>query len=395
MTATEPVIRFGPWSTTLGMAAGFGLLIVLLLLGARDNRVANRLLAALILVATLRLMPYVIGYAGFYDAYPWLTFAPFDLGLATGPLLYLYVRRLVTPNLPKGWVWHFAPAAIDLAYTSWAFSLPLADKYAWNDEVHLHWIEPIEAFGALFSLAVYLVLAIRWHRAYKRWLAEQVSDQDIHRQPWIATVLAALALWLAIGLGFEIVDRFIQDLTYFDRYPSYLGFAAIVAWLGLEGWRHARHRFPSFVPVPSAPPPIAPEPAPSAPDEPPSPERTRDWSAQAAQWLARIEREGWWREPGLTLDDVARRLGTNTNYVSRALNTGEGRNFNHAINALRVAAVQAALTAGDPRALLAIALDAGFSSKASFNRVFLLHTGMTPSAWRASQDRKTSDDSAI
>jgi hypothetical protein len=48
-------------------------------------------------------MPYVIGYAGFYDAYPWLSFAPFDLGLATGPLLYLYVRRLAMPALPPRW----------------------------------------------------------------------------------------------------------------------------------------------------------------------------------------------------------------------------------------------------------------------------------------------------
>ncbi|WP_199902502.1 hypothetical protein, partial [Azospirillum sp. B4] len=64
------MIRFGPWSTMLGMAAGFGALVAILLLTARGNRTANRLLAALLGVAVLRLMPYVLGFAGFYDTYP-------------------------------------------------------------------------------------------------------------------------------------------------------------------------------------------------------------------------------------------------------------------------------------------------------------------------------------
>lgn len=387
------MIRFGSWSTTLGLAAGFGALIAMLLLLAPANRSANRLLAALLAVATLRLMPYVIGFAGFYDAYPWLTFAPFDHGLAIGPLLYLYVCRLAMPSLPPRWGWHLLPAAIDFAYNLWAFALPLAQKENWDERVHRPWIEPLESAAALVSLAIYLVAAIRFCRRYRRWLAEHVSDQDIHRQPWIGTVLAALSLWLAVGLGFEIVDRFLRDLSYFDRFPQYLAFAAIVLWLGLEGWRHAAHCFPPLVDPLPAPPrqtaAIAAEPMPPAM---PQPERTRDWSALAAEWLVRIDQAGWWREPGLTLEQVARRLGSNESYVSRAFNAGAGRNFNFAINALRVRAVQQALAANDVRSVLAIALESGFSSKASFNRVFLAHAGVSPTAWRAAHIPETAAD---
>ncbi|WP_313919099.1 AraC family transcriptional regulator [Tahibacter sp.] len=380
------MIRFGAWSTTLGLAAGFGALIAVLLLTASVNRSANRLLAALLAVATLRLMPYVIGYAGFYDAYPWLSFAPFDLGLATGPLLYLYVRRLATPALPPRWGWHFLPAALDFAYNAWAFALPIAAKERWHDDVHRPWIEPVEAAAALVSLGIYLGAAIRFSRRYRRWLAEHVSDHDVHRQPWIGTVLAALSLWLAVGVGFEIVDRFVRDLNYFDRFPQYLAFAAIVLWLGLEGWRHASHRFPPLserVTLSAATRAAA---AAASPETVPTPmEPARDWSALATQWLAEIEAAGWWREPGLTLEQVARRLGTNESYVSRAFNAGAGRNFNFAVNALRVHAVQQALASGDARGVLAIALECGFSSKASFNRVFLAHAGASPTAWKAAQ----------
>jgi AraC-like DNA-binding protein len=370
------MIRFGPWSTILGLAAGFGALIAVLLLIESQNRVANRFLAALIAVVVLRLMPYVIGFAGFYDAYPWLSFAPFDLALAIGPLLYLYVRRLATAESPPGWGWHFVPAAIDLAYKLWAFSLPLPQKTEWNDTVHVRWIDPIESLAGIVSLTIYLAAAARFRRYYQAWLVANVSDREDHRQPWIATILIALGLWLGVTLGFEVVDRFVVHLSYFSRFPQYLVFSSLILWLGLEGWRHAGHRFPVI--VARAPAPIA---------------ASRDWAAMAAAWRARIREAGWWREPGLTLSDVARRLATNETYVSRAFNEGLGLNFNAVINGFRVEAVKAALHRESVE-LLSIALDAGFSSKASFNRVFREHTGLSPTAWRAAHFQEYSGNSA-
>lgn len=366
------VIKFGAWSTTLGLAEGFGALVAVLLLTAPGNRIANRWLAALLAVAVLRLTTYVIGFAGFYDAYPWLSFAPFDLGLAIGPLLYLYVRRLSGRSPPAGWPWHFAPALLDLAYSLWAFSLPLARKATWNAQVHSPWISPLESAASIISLAIYLAAAGVAARRYQVWLTEHVSDRDAHRLPWLRTILIAMSLWLAISAGFEVFDRFIAQLTYYDRFPEFLSFAAIVTWLGLEGWRHASHAYP-----------------PMRPD--PEPARERDWSDQAAVWRDRIREEGWWREPGLTLSEVARRLGVNETYVSRAFNLGLGRNFNRLVNGLRVDAVMRELSQGRPVELLALALDCGFSSKASFNRVFRELTGLSPSAWRKAQIQEIRD----
>ncbi|WP_120523963.1 helix-turn-helix domain-containing protein [Corallococcus exercitus] len=365
------MIRFGPWSTTLGLAAGFGALVCGLLLTASGNRSANRLLAALLGVSVLRLMPYVLGFAGFYDVHPWLSFAPFNLGLATGPLLFLYVRRLVTPTLPARAWRHFVPAAVMLGYTLCAFALPLEQKLRWNDSVHEPWIAPLEAAASMLSLAAYLVATVRFHGRYQRWLVEHVSDRDSHRQPWMATVLVSLELWWTVTVGFAFVDRFLTPLSHYDRFPQYLLFAAIVLWLGLEGWRHAGHRFPQW-----------------SLDAGPVAVPDRDWAALAAGWEARIQSAGWWREPGLTLSDVARRLGTNESYASRAFNRGLGRNFNAVINAMRVAAVQQRLASGDPTPLLTMALEAGFASKASFNRSFREHTGLSPTAWRTAQQTK-------
>jgi AraC-like DNA-binding protein len=352
------------------MAAGFGTLVALLLLRAPGNRSAHRLLAALLIIAVLRLMPYVLGFAGAYDAWPWLTFAPFDLPLALGPLLYLYLLRLFAPALPPRWGWHVAAPALHLAYQLWAFALPLPRKDAWNDSVHAPWIAPLVDVAGAVSLACYLALAWRLRQRYLAFLRAHVSDVDAQRQPWISSVLAAMSLWLALSTGFDLYNYLYNKLTYYDRFPEYLAFAAIVLWLGLEGWRHAGRPFPQMVETAPAP-------------------TGRDWNGTAAAWLEQIREAGWWRQPGLTLTEVAQRLGTNETYVSRAFNVGLGQNFNAAINGLRVEAVQSGMLADPATELLALALACGFSSKASFNRVFREQTGVTPSAWRTAHRLKS------
>lgn len=46
------------------------------------------------------LTPFTIGFAGAYDAWPWLSFAPFAVPLAVGPLLYGYANALTGGRTP-------------------------------------------------------------------------------------------------------------------------------------------------------------------------------------------------------------------------------------------------------------------------------------------------------
>lgn len=97
------MIRFGSYSLVLSFGALTGATVAVALLFTKHNREANRVLAALLAVAALRLVPFIIGYAGFYDRFPWLSFAPFNLPLAIGPLLWLYVARVARGELPGRW----------------------------------------------------------------------------------------------------------------------------------------------------------------------------------------------------------------------------------------------------------------------------------------------------
>lgn len=353
------MIRFGPWSTVLGLAAGFGLTIALMLLFAKGHRTANLLLAGLLAAVSLKLIPYVLGFAGFFDAYPWLSFAPFDLGLAFGPLLYLYALAVVSGRLPDRWLLHLAPLAAGLTYTLWAFALPLKEKMAWNDSVHAPLIDPVETWATLASLTVYLTLAGRVARTG----TDAATAMPGRR--WLRTALRALAAWLAVAVAFELVDSLVTPVNYFQRFYEYLAFAGVILVLGLEGWRNAEAT--AFR----------------------EPEPERDWRSMGEQWAKRVSEADWWREPGITLGEVARRLGTNESYLSRALNEGLGINFAKLLNGMRVAEVQRRLAEPESQDLLGTALAAGFASKPAFNRVFREIAGMSPTEWRRSCGSKS------
>jgi AraC-like DNA-binding protein len=96
--------------------------------------------------------------------------------------------------------------------------------------------------------------------------------------------------------------------------------------------------------------------------------------AHPRQWLGADE--------DLTLARLARLIGTNSAYLSRAINRGEGTNFASFIARLRAEAVAARLGQGDNADLLTIALEEGFGSKASFNRAFIAALGEAPSHYR-------------
>ena len=114
----------------------------------------------------------------------------------------------------------------------------------------------------------------------------------------------------------------------------------------------------------------------------------RDWEGQGLVWLNQIDKAEYWRDAKLTLSSLARHLGTNTTYLSRALNDAAGENFNAIINRRRVASIQQRLSSPvETRDMMTLAFDAGFSSKASFNRTFAEFAGTSPSAWRLKSHR--------
>lgn len=329
------------------------------------NRTANRTLAALLIVLAGIVTPWMIGFAGFYDRWPWLTFAPFSITLAVAPLIWLYVQSLVDGRWPDRARLHLLPPLAQFAFLAAGFALPMPLKERWSD-LSAPVAGPVFALGTVAGLALYGLAALRLLARYRRRLAAERSDDWRFAARWLSRAIGALALLLPVWATYAIWDA-LAPLGYINLMGLYVAIAAFGLYLAIEGWRHADLPFPHFGRT---------EPAPAG---------IRDWAAEGAKWAEAVRAGGWAADPELSLASLARKLGTNSNYLSRALNEGLGLGFSAFVNGLRSERVAEALDDGDRRDLLELALDAGFTSKASFNRAFRARYRMSPSAYRAAR----------
>ncbi len=100
-----------------------------------------------------------------------------------------------------------------------------------------------------------------------------------------------------------------------------------------------------------------------------------------------MKKERPYRDPELTLSDLATRLDISSRNLSEVINTRLNQNFFDFINQYRVEDVKKDLL--DPKKshlkILSLAFDAGFNSKTGFNTIFKKHNGMTPSEFRGGQ----------
>lgn len=101
-----------------------------------------------------------------------------------------------------------------------------------------------------------------------------------------------------------------------------------------------------------------------------------------------IEEKLSYRDSELSLAKLAEAIGFSPHHLSEVLNQHAGINFNYFINAYRVEEVCQKLHSHAPVKMLDIAMQAGFSSKSTFNTIFKKFKGVTPTQYRQNFDEK-------
>lgn len=346
-------IRIGAWSMLLLVLASQTLVLALLLATARARPRGTRWLAGALMVIAGMLTPYILGYAGAYDAWPWLSFAPFAVPLALGPCIANYAARLAgQPALD--WRHWLAPAA-QFAFQAAVFPLSQAMKARVDSVVVDPFVGPLFAMGVLISMSLYGLLTLRTLRDYAGWLKARRRSVAPTRR--LMVPVAALCLLVAARAGYDLFGLMVRETDYFDRFAYYVLLGVLGVWLGADALRSLD------------------QPAPEMKED----EEERR-AAQGRAWIDTVTASEWWREPDLSAADLARRLGTNRAYLSRAFNAAEGP-VPAVINRIRAEAVAGVLHRSDAD-LLAIAFECGFNAKATFNRAFAARFGCAPSAYR-------------
>ena len=355
----------------------------------KQSDYAARLMGWFLLVAALLITPFMTGFAGWYDNQPYrdiLFFTPFVHNLAIGPLLYFYIRAIFNYNFRiKGKLWlHLVPA---MAYLFINSGLSLTDIFYFNtytltneyeDPDFANWYTVLSTL----SILIYLFLSIRYYNQYKRYTIFTTSFADQANLKWLQNFLFAFAL-LSIMPVIRIVlsnFSFYERLRYFGPWYYYVGFAIVVYYIAINAYNtmHPALRKIQFEPkllfdfdtitqedtVHKALLQV--------------PDQKADLIKNELVLL--METQLLFERPDLTLNEVAKKLGTNTVVLSRVVNQQFELNFNDYINQYRVNAVikRIGLPEFKNQTLLAIAFDAGFNSKATFNRAFKKFTDKNP-----------------
>lgn len=376
--------------------------ILLMLRGFRRERLSDKLVALLLLIYTLRITQWMLGFAGWYDVKDWHTSVMFytlwNHWLAVGPLLYFYFRSLTNADFKftkKDWL-HFIPIGIwylraltifgvDIAWRHWLQGEPLPHFEGTHGEMLQNGWGPIDNiwnYAEFLSIFIYLFLTFRLYVSYRKYVVENFSSTESIGFKWLRNLLIATALGHIIWIGFELVSLFGKEgLSYVEDWYSFFFIGLLIYYLSIEGLlagtgerlRNALRFEPEKLPV----------------EEEIELKNTEpDWGKNEKELLNSMEQERPYLNPDLTLQDLASKLKLTTATLSRLINSTQGKNFNDFVNEYRVKAVKKHLLDPDKKhfSLLAIALECGFNSKATFNRAFRKHAGMSPSQFIAENE---------
>lgn len=372
-----------------------GLLLAGVLVAHRTNRTANRLLAALMVAFTIYLVTDVYYAAGLVSAYPHFFGISYPLPWVFGPLVYLYA----VAASDRSWTFrardtlHFVPAILVVLEGLPIYLASGADKVALYQRFTAGDIPALIAVTAptkYVSGLAYSVATVAYLRLHRRRIQNSYSNTQRVNLLWLLWLSGAAAtIWIlaVAGLLQLPIERGQDNVVV-------LGITLLVYAIGYMGLRQPEI-FRYDGPGSSAPPDeTAGEPTP--PESTPPPAERLD---------ARYERSGLsdvearnlkvalltlmatghpYRDPDLTLPDLAEQLSTTPHKLSEVLNTELSKTFYDFVNGYRVDDVRRRLAESRSGHLnvLTLAMDAGFASKSTFNQAFKKLTGQTPSTYR-------------
>ena len=364
-----------------------GLLLTGVLVAQRSNRTANRLLAALMAAFTVFLASGVYFTTGAFRSFPHFFGAAYLMPWVFGPLVYLYAVAASDREWRfqrRTWL-HFAPVAVIFLLSIPNYLSSGAEKIALFDR----WVVsgPPQPFVLIdptkyISGIGYTVATILYLRRHRRQVEQSYSNTERVNLRWLLRLAAAAGIIWAMAVTLRVAG---VRTPIRDSHVSF-AIAILVYSIGYRGlrqtevFRYQTAEYPVQRKRPDAPPPEL--------ETTERYERSGLNDIEAAQLkgalLAVMDKDQPWKNSELTLADLAERLNTSPHKLSEVLNAQIGQTFYDFVNGYRVREVQRRIKAGEARALkiLALALDAGFSSKSTFYQAFKKHTSQTPSDFR-------------
>ena len=265
-------------------------------------------------------------------------------------------------DLKKDWV-HFLPVIIEFIWSNFiksqnffwdGTSESLTWLGYWGYVVWMHW--PTQYLISAALIIFYI------HKAKKLFLNNSTLIEE--RAFWIRRILTVMKYYSIIVIIVITVDFLFFDYAFNGKYhyPIFIGMALITYWLGLEGFAKKDSIVLKQSNILN--------------------DRERQQLDEiAAKIKNEMEEEKAFKNPELSLATLSDSIGVKSYLTTKCLNIIFEKKFNDFVNSYRIEELKTLLP--DPKnknyTLLSLAFEAGFNSKASFNRAVKKLTGKSPS----------------
>ncbi len=336
-------------------------------------------MAAFLVAMAIGMANGMISLLGLYDIWPVLAIVMGSVVLAYHPLFYLYIRAM-TDKDRRGTVLdvlHGLPLL--LGVLDWGVYLSMSHSgIVLSGPIGFFVRSPwfFTLIMVVLQSIVYIPSIIHLLRQHSARVKTAYSTLDqvnlgwLHRRLVVYVAIWAVALLLIAVVKFE--NRTILRVGQVVAFLTALNTVVMGYWAMLqpeiyfgpiEAGRDRRYERSSLTPENAA--------------------------LYKTRLLEQMGREKFFLDPKITLPKLAQALEIPTAHLSQVINDLLGQNFFEFVNRYRVEDAKRRLAGPDASRgkLITVALDCGFNSLATFNRVFKELAGRTPSDFRKNPTR--------
>lgn len=373
------------WNGLYLFAVFITLLICVLILSKKDKKQPDIFLFLYILSASI-----IIGafYLYFEYSFKQCTLILQYRNQIQMPLLFFYVLSVVRPDrkFQKRLLLLFLPLGLSFLYMGWNFiSLPETRFYTIYSftRVKMPLLLSITKILEFLFEPIILIFLLKEVHQYRLKLRLSYSNLKGMELNWIRVlVYMELFGWILLGSTTFIFSQFFsENITLIFNIATVVS-TGMILFIGYFGLRHTHLFTPQTI--------LYKEVLPKDDDK--KDERgkgekyknsylTLQLVEEIKITLKQVKHEKLYLNPKLSLADVSEFIGYPAHSISEVLNIHMDTCFYDFVNDMRLEKAKELLTKGslEIQTILAVALDSGFNSKSTFNRLFKLKTGITPS----------------
>ncbi|MCG8701226.1 MAG: AraC family transcriptional regulator [Bacteroidales bacterium] len=212
----------------------------------------------------------------------------------------------------------------------------------------------------------YLIKLVLLARKFKPNINSNIRNTDLN---WLKFLIIGLSTTYVLGSGIGGILCYASIPLYYVNYIEYSGLVIFIFGIGFYGIKQKNIFSIEETTL----------------LKPSTPNKTelvikKDDELFAQKLKVFMKEEKPYLDENLTLLKLAELLDVKPYYVTFILNKVICKKFHDFINDYRIKEIKTRINNGDLSkfTILSVAYDCGFNSKASFHRIFKLHTGLTP-----------------